>query len=225
MVQIVEKINELVWGVPALVCIVGVGFYLCVRSGFLQLRMLPRALKCFGRSFCAQDNKTGVSSYRAVCTALAATVGTGNLAGVAGAICIGGPGAIFWMWLCGLLGMMLKFAEVTLAIYFRRRNERGVWIGGPMYMICDGMGRKWNWLAVVYCFFGVVAAFGIGNAAQINTVVGAVNAVLQDKSSNFLNLSMGVVMALLVCVMLLGGASRIGSVAEKLVPFAMVRLH
>ena len=223
MIQLVEKINAFIWGVPALVCILGVGIYLSIRTGFLQIRLLPKALMHFCSSFRKHSGTSGVSSYRAVCTALAATVGTGNLAGVAGAICIGGPGAIFWMWLCGLLGMMLKFAEVTLAVCYRRKNDHGEWIGGPMYMICDGMGKQYQWMAGVYCFFGVVAAFGVGNATQINTVVGSVNAVLQNYGivqSHLMNGAMGVVMALLICAMLRGGASRIGSAAEKLVPFA-----
>ena len=224
MVRFLEMINQIVWGIPALVLILGVGIFLSIRTHFSQFTLFPKAFHTFLSHF--KRNKTekeGVSPYQALCTALAATVGTGNLAGVAGAIAIGGPGSIFWMWICALLGMVTKFAEATLAIRYRVRNADGEYVGGPMYMIRRGMGEKWKWLASVYCFFAVVASFGVGNATQINAVIGGVNSAITafgGKESNVGNLAMGVILAVLITVMLLGGAKRIGSISERLVPFA-----
>ncbi len=226
MVEILEKINSFVWGIPALILILGVGIYLSVRTGFAQLALFPRALRDFCSRFRKlQKDADGVSPYQALCTALAATVGTGNLAGVAGAIAIGGPGAVFWMWICALLGMVTKFAEATLAVRYRVRNKAGELVGGPMYMIRQGLGGKWTWLGGVYCFFGVVAAFGVGNATQVNAVIGGVNsalAALGGQETKAGNLVMGIGLAVLIALMLLGGARRIGTVAEKLVPFASI---
>ena len=162
---------------------------------------------------------------QALCTALAATVGTGNLAGVAGAIAIGGPGAVFWMWVSAFLGMITKYAEAALAVRYRTRNGVNELVGGPMYMIRDGLGEKWRWLAAIYSFFGVIAAFGVGNATQINTLISSVNDVLVLSGHTPTlagNIGMGVILAILVVMMLLGGAKRIGTVAERLVPFAAV---
>lgn len=225
MQAILEALNRFVWGVPALILILGVGIYLSFCTGFAQITMFPRALKNFLQQFRRKDRSAadGISGFQALCTALAATVGTGNLAGVAGAICIGGPGAIFWMWMCALLGMVTKFAEATLAVRFRERNSTGEHVGGPMYMIAKGLGSKWKWLAGVYCFFGVVAAFGVGNATQINAVVGGVNSVITafgGQPSVKINLIIGIVLGILIAFMLLGGARRIGVIAERLVPFA-----
>ena len=226
MVTLLEKINGFIWGFPSLILIVGVGVYISIRTGFPQIRLLPLALKQFFSRFLARkENKGGVSPFQALCTALAATVGTGNLAGVAGAIAIGGPGSIFWMWVCGLLGMATKYAEATLAVRYRRKSGEGEWIGGPMYMIEQGMGKKFRWLACVYSFFGVVAAFGVGNATQINAVIGGINGAITGLggSACFLgNLLMGVGLAALILSILVGGAARIGKVAERLVPFAAV---
>ncbi len=222
----IEKINKVVWGVPALLLILGVGFFLSVRTGFAQLTMFPQALKAFLSKFRkTSENEDGASGYRALCTALAATVGTGNLAGVAGAIAIGGPGAIFWMWICAFFGMVTKFAEATLAVRYHTVNNRGERIGGPMYMIEKGLGNRWRWLAFVYCFFGVVAAFGVGNATQINALIGGVNSVLTafgGHETQTGNVIMGVCLAVLIAQMLLGGAKRIGVIAERLVPFASI---
>lgn len=224
MVQVLESINRLVWGVPTLALILGVGIYISVRTGFCQLRLFPRALKDFLSQFRRKNCAEGaVSPFEALCTALAATVGTGNLAGVAGALTIGGPGAIFWMWVCALLGMALKFAEATLAIRFRCRDENGELVGGPMYMIQRGMGSRFGWLAAVYCFFGVVAAFGVGNATQINAVVSGVNAALASfgiPEDPKINLLLGIVLSVVIAGLLLGGMKRIGKAAQLLVPFA-----
>lgn len=225
MLGVLETVNRFVWGVPALILILGVGIYLSLRTGFAQIYLFPKALRSFLRQFRSRDESDGVSPYRALCTALAATVGTGNLAGVAGAIAIGGPGAIFWMWVCALLGMVTKFAEATLAIHYRVRSAKGEYVGGPMYMIRQGLGEKWKWMASIYCFFAVVASFGVGNATQINAVIGSVNEVLNSfggHESRLGNLIMGIVLAILISILLLGGAKRIGAVAEMLVPFASV---
>ena len=226
MEKILETVNGVVWGVPALLGILGVGLYLSIRTGFVQLRLFPKAMRAFIKMFQRKEKADrGVSPFQALCTALAATVGTGNLAGVAGAIAIGGPGAIFWMWISAILGMVTKFAEATLSVRYRQKNEAGEWVGGPMYMIRNAMGRRWQWIAGVYCFFGVVAAFGVGNATQINTVIGGVNQVLTafgKEESMHGNLLMGAALAVLICGILLGGLKKIGTMAEKLVPFASV---
>lgn len=222
MEKTIEWINGLVWGVPSLLLILGVGLYLSIGSGFAQLRLLPEALKAFTgkiRSSSEQDE----SSFQALCTALAATVGTGNIAGVAGAIAIGGPGSIFWMWVCAVLGMVTKFAEAALAVHYRQNGQDGTCIGGPMYMIEKGMGPRWRWLAVSYCLFGVVAAFGMGNATQINAVVDCFHSVLScfgRQENAAADLVIGGMLATLAAVSLLGGAKRIGSVAALLVPVA-----
>ncbi len=225
MTKVLDSVNSIVWGAPALMLILGVGIVLSLRTGFAQITLFPRALRdFFARLRGGKASGDGVTPFQALCTALAATVGTGNLAGVAGAIAIGGPGAVFWMWVCAVLGMVTKFAEATLAVRFRAR-ENGEWVGGPMYMIRDGMGKKWLWLAALYSFFGVVAAFGVGNATQINAVVSSVNSALTafgGRETVFGNVIMGVILAVTVCVMLLGGAKRIGTVAERLVPFVSV---
>lgn len=224
MEYILTKINGFVWGIPALVLMLGVGVYLSVNTGFAQLRLFPEACKSFFRKLRSRESEEGgVSPFQALCTALAATVGTGNIAGVAGAIALGGPGSIFWMWLCGLIGMATKFAEATLAVHFRKCDSKGNYTGGPMYMISRGMGHKWTWLAVVYSFFGVVAAFGMGNATQMNAVIEGVNCALEafgGRETMTGNLGMGLVLALLVSLLLWGGAKRIGRFAEMLVPFA-----
>lgn len=226
METILEKVNAVVWGVPALLGILGVGLYLSIRTRFVQLRLFPKAFGAFMANFRRRRGENdGVSPFQALCTALAATVGTGNLAGVAGAIAIGGPGAVFWMWISAVLGMMTKFAEATLSVRFRERNSNGEWVGGPMYMIRNGMGKHWQWLAALYCFFGVAAAFGVGNATQINTVIGGINqvvAALGGEETQLGNLIMGFALAILICGILLGGMRRIGTMAEKLVPFASV---
>ena len=224
MENILEKVNQIVWGFPALFLILGVGIYLTFRTRFAQLRLFPKAFRRFIAAFRGSKEEDGaVSPFQALCTALAATVGTGNIAGVAGAIAIGGPGAIFWMWVCALLGMAIKFAEATLAVRFRVRDKNGELVGGPMYMIRQGLGKKWTWLAGLYSFFGVVAAFGVGNATQINAVITGVNEAVTAFGgipSRTGNLVMGILLSALVAFMLLGGLRRIGTIAEKLVPFA-----
>ena len=221
---LLEKVNQFIWGVPALILIVGLGFYLSVKTRFAQFRLFPKSIKALiAQLHKGNGNGSGVTAYQALCTALAATVGTGNLAGVAGAIALGGPGALFWMWVCGILGMVTKFAEATLAVRYRSKNTDGEPVGGPMYMIRAGMGKKWGWLAGLYSAFGIIAALGVGNATQINAVIGGVNTVitfLGGSESITANLMMGAGLGLLIVVLLLGGAKRICAAAEKLVPFA-----
>ena len=222
-----QAVNSFIWGIPAMVCIIGVGLLLSVRTGFLQIRKFPYAIRTtIGRIFRRKDASDGaMTPFQAVCTALAATVGTGNIAGVAGAIAIGGPGAVFWMWCSALLGMCTKFAEVTLAVHFRERNKNGELVGGPMYYIKNGLGSRWQFLAVLYSLFGVLTVFGTGNATQVNTIVTAIDSDLLATGSGLngilptLNLIVGVVVAMMVAMVLLGGVKRIGSVTEKLVPF------
>ena len=223
MTKVLEQLNTFVWGIPALVLILGVGLYISVRTGFVQLRLLPRALKTFFARLKGDKGASGtVTPFQALCTALAATVGTGNLAGVAGAMAIGGPGAIFWMWVCALLGMATKFAEATLAVRYRVKEGRE-FAAGPMYMIREGLGKNWHWLAGVYSFFGIVAAFGVGNATQINAVITGIRESCRffgGELSRTGELVLGIALAVTVLGMLLGGAKRIGTVAERLVPFA-----
>ncbi len=222
MTKLLETINHFVWGIPALLLITGVGLYLSFRTGFAQFTLFPRALHIFkARMQSSNGGGKGISPYQALCTALAATVGTGNLAGVAGAIAIGGPGAVFWMWVCGLLGMATKYAEATLAVAYRSQDSKGNTVGGPMYMICNGMGKRWSWLSLLYSFFGIVAAFGVGNATQVNTVIDSVNTALAPYGISMGltgNLIMGTILAGLIALVLCGGAKRIGSIAERLVP-------
>ena len=221
-----KVLNDFIWGVPAMACIIGVGLYLSIRSGFLQLRKFGYSMKCtVGRIFERKKATQGaMTSFQAVCTALAATVGTGNIAGVAGAITIGGPGAVFWMWISALLGMCTKFAEVTLAVHFRERNDKGDYVGGPMYYIKNGLGKKWMWLAYLYAFFGICAVFGTGNATQVNTITAAINTalinynMLTPDSTAGSNLIIGIFICIIVALILIGGVKRIGRVSEKLVP-------
>jgi AGCS family alanine or glycine:cation symporter len=231
MLQTIEAINSavnnFVWGVPAMVCIIGVGLWLSIRTGFVQLRKFGYAMRTtVGRVFHKKTASEGsVTPFQAVCTALAATVGTGNIAGVAGAIAIGGPGAVFWMWVSALLGMCTKFSEVTLAVHFRERNREGDWVGGPMYYIKNGLGKHWRFLAVAYAVLGVLTVFGTGNATQVNTITTAIDTALTSfnlagaSSLPTINLCLGIAITVLVAMVLLGGVKRIGRVTEKLVPF------
>ena len=222
-----QVVNDFIWGVPAMVCIIGVGFYLSCRTGFLQIRKFSYAIQTtIGRMFRKRNASDGaLTPFQAVCTALAATVGTGNIAGVAGAITIGGPGAVFWMWVSAVLGMCTKFAEVTLAVYYRETNKEGDLVGGPMYYIKNGLGKNWQFLAVLFSAFGVLTVFGTGNATQVNTITTAVNSALlscgliSEGAVKTSNLIQGIIIAALVALILLGGVKRIGQVTEKLVPF------
>ena len=193
----------------------------------MQIRKFSYAIQTtIGRMFRKRNASDGaLTPFQAVCTALAATVGTGNIAGVAGAIAIGGPGAVFWMWVSAVLGMCTKFAEVTLAVYYRETNKEGDLVGGPMYYIKNGLGKNWQFLAVLFSAFGVLTVFGTGNATQVNTITTAVNSALlscgliSEGAVKTSNLIQGIIIAALVALILLGGVKRIGQVTEKLVPF------
>ena len=219
-------LNDFIWGVPAMICIMGVGIYLTVGTKFIQARKFGYAMKnTLGKVFSKNEAKAGsITPFQAVCTALAATVGTGNIAGVAGAIAIGGPGAVFWMWISALLGMCTKFAEVTLAVEYRERNKDGEYAGGPMYYIKNGLGKKWMWLAYLYCIFGAFTVLGTGNATQVNTITASINSallnynIISEGSVPMINLAIGILCCVLVGLILLGGIKRLGQVTEKLVP-------
>ena len=227
IIKINQAVNGFIWGVPAMICIIGVGLLLSVRTRFIQVRKFGAALKnTIGKIFDKTQAKDGsMSPFQAVCTELAGTVGTGNIAGVAGAIALGGPGAIFWMWCSAFLGMCTKFSEVTLAIHFREKNANGEYVGGPMYYIKNGLSKKWHFLAVLYALFGVLTVFGTGNATQVNTIVSSIHSALHNLHiidgtvDERANLIFGIFIAAFVAMVLLGGIQRIGQVSEKLVPF------
>ena len=230
IIKINQAVNGFIWGVPAMICIIGVGLLLSVRTRFIQVRKFGAAMKnTIGKIFDKTQAKDGsISPFQAVCTALAGTVGTGNIAGVAGAIALGGPGAIFWMWCSAFLGMCTKFSEVTLAIHFREKNANGEYVGGPMYYIKNGLSKKWHFLAVLYALFGVLTVFGTGNATQVNTIVSSIHSALHNLHitdgtvDERANLIFGIFIAAFVAMVLLGGIQRIGQVSEKLVPFMAV---
>ena len=224
MIETISSINSavsgIVWGLPAMALIFGVGLYLSIRTGFLQFRKFGTVWRnTIGKLFqkTPEAGKGAVTPFQAVCTALAATVGTGNIAGVAGAIAIGGPGAVFWMWISALLGMVTKYSEVTLAVHFRQKNKHGDWVGGPMYYIQNGLGKGWTWLAVIFAILGGLACFGIGNIAQSSEIAGALNGLFGMKP-----LVSGIILAIIVAIVVIGGVKRIGQVTSYLVPFMSI---
>lgn len=217
MTKYLDLLYAALWDMPALLLILGVGLWLTFLSGCIQLRLFPRALKQFCRQFSARRTEGTVSPYRALCTALAATVGTGNLVGVSGAICLGGPGAIFWMLVCAFFGMVIKFAEAVLAVRYRVSQD-GEFLGGPMYSIAGGLGKRWLPLAWLYSIFGVLACFGIGNSAQVNAIVSGIKSAAGSFSPP--PLLIGTMIAGLLWIVFLGGSSSIGAIAEGLVPVA-----
>ena len=232
--EIVGVANGIAWGPWMLNLLVGTGVYLSCRVGFLQFRKFGYAMKnTLGKIFQKQTAGEGeVTPFQAVATALAATVGTGNIAGVTGAIAVGGPGAVFWMWLSALFGMVTKYAEVVLAVRYRERNAKGDWVGGPMYYIKNGLGQKWKFLGAAFSLLGALAAFGIGNMTQVNTIASSINTAIDAFGGNTAALSVsmfgqsvpvsslviGLIVAGIVALVLFGGIKRIGSVAEKMVP-------
>ena len=227
IINVNTALNNFIWGLPAMICIIGAGLWLTIRTRAIQVRKFGTAMNnTLGRVFEKKTAKDGsISPFQAVCTALAGTVGTGNIAGVAGAVAIGGPGAVFWMWCSAFLGMCTKFSEVVLAIHFREKNAQGEYIGGPMYYIKNGLGSKWGWLASLYAIFGVMTVFGTGNATQVNTIVSSIDTALTSfnlidaDQVAVMRVMIGIIIALVVSVVLLGGINRIGQVTEKLVPF------
>lgn len=222
---ILETINTFIWGIPVLLMILITGIILSIRTKFAQIRLLPLSIKKLWDSIKhTSATSDTVSGYRALCTALAATVGTGNIAGVAGAIAIGGPGVIFWMWICGIFGMITKFAEVTLALRYRM-CIKGEYVGGPMYIIKRGLSPKYHILAYIFCFFGVVAALGIGNAVQVNAAIDGIKSI---STLGHIELQIqhrfviGVSLSVLIIPIFKKGITGIGRLAEILVPIASV---
>tara|TARA_R110002096_G_scaffold194356_4_gene376492 strand:+ start:6202 stop:7545 length:1344 start_codon:yes stop_codon:yes gene_type:complete len=218
LTQLLQTISGIVWGPIILVLLLGTGLYLMLGLFFMPIRQLPAAFSLMWRGRRSNALADGeISPFNALMTSLAATIGTGNIAGVATAIFLGGPGAIFWMWLTALLGMATKYAEAVLAVKYRELDENGAYVGGPMYYIKNGLGKNWQWLGAVFAFFGSVAAFGIGNTVQANSVADVLNSTLNTPVW-----ATGLVMALIVYLVLLGGIKRIAQVAAKLVPFMAI---
>lgn len=214
----IRSINDVVWGVPMLIAILGTGLFLQLRLGFMPIAKIGAGFAMVWRGRKAAPGSVGeITPYAALMTALAATVGVGNIAGVATAIAVGGPGALFWMWMTALVGMATKYAEVLLAVHYRETDDHGEQVGGPMYAIKNGLGRHWRWLGGAFALFGGLAGFGIGNMVQANSIAGALQA-----SFGIDPWLSGVVMAVITGFVLLGGVKRIGAVAEKLVPFMCV---
>lgn len=214
--QILGEINDFVWGIPLLILLVGTGIYLTFRLGFLQIKTLPYALKlAFSKSAQDQKSKGDISHYQALTTALAATVGTGNIAGVATAVVLGGPGAVFWMWITAIVGMATKYAEAILAVKYRVENKDGTMSGGPMYYLERGLNAKW--LGVLFALFGAIAAFGIGNMAQSNSVADVLNSTF-----NVPNILTGVIIVFAAGLVIVGGIKVIGKVTAYFVPIMAI---
>ncbi len=236
--ELVTKLDDFAWGPWMLILLVGTGVYLSARCGFIQFSKFGYAMRnTLGRMFKKHTAGKGeVTPLQAVTTALAATVGTGNIAGVTGAIAVGGPGAVFWMWVSALFGMTTKYAEVVLAVRYRERNAKGDWVGGPMYYIKNGLGKGWAWLGSIFCILGALAAFGIGNMTQVNTIASSINTMINEFGGDtsavtvtvfnqvvpVSSIIIGVIIAVIVALVTLGGIKRIGMVTERLVPFMAV---
>ena len=238
-----NEVNSFVWGMFGLALLIGTGILMTSVTRFFQVSHLGHWWKetigsLFKKEVISHTKEKGViSPFQALCTALAATVGTGNIAGVAAAICVGGAGAVFWMWVAAFFGMMTNFSENALGIYFRRRNEKGEWSGGAMYYLQDGLGGKKGFktvgkvLAIVFSFFTMLAAFGIGSMGQVNKIVANVASAFDMKALSSIevmdgvslyNVLLGVVIMALTALITLGGVKRIANVAEKIVPFMVV---
>ena len=221
------SLNTVAWIYILLPCVAVGGIYFTIRNRGIQFTKFGYVLKnTIGKLFKKQTAQAGaVTPFQALTTALAATVGTGNIVGTSQAIALGGYGAIFWLWVAALLGMIIKYSEVTLSIHYRQRNEKGDWVGGPMYYITNGLGKKWKWLAILFAIFAVCASFGIGNLSQANSITGSLNnaitafAPAMAEHSFLISLITGIVMAALTALALFGGIKRIGKVTELLVPF------
>ena len=221
MIDMITKVNsavnDFVWGPIMLALLVGTGVFLTCRTGWIQVRWFGYIMKkTVGSLFEKKENDSGenLSAFQAVCTALAGTVGTGNIAGVTGAVFVGGPGAVFWMWVSAFFGMCTKYAEIILAMIYREKDEKGVYKGGPMYYIENGLGKSWKPLAVIFAILGGLASFGIGNIAQSSEIAGAMSGLFGIKPE-----VTGILLAILVAVVVLGGSKRIGQVTSFLVPF------
>ena len=217
--ELISKLSGYIWGEFVLIPLLALtGIYLSFGLRLMPWRNLPMAFCLLWQGIRVQGNQSGdITPFQALMTALSATIGTGNIAGVATAIFLGGPGAIFWMWVIALFGMATKYAEAVLAVRFRETDALGNTVGGPMYYIRNGLGENWRWLAAAFAFFGMVAAFGIGNMVQANSVADAIQSKL-----NIPTWMTGLVLMTLAAAVILGGIKRIGAVAEKLVPFMAI---
>ena len=227
---ITGPLNTVAWMYVLLPCVFVGGLFFTVRNKGMQFTKFGYAMKnTICKIFEKQEAGEGaVTPFQAVTTALAATVGTGNIVGTSQAIALGGYGALFWLWMAALLGMIIKYSEVTLSIAYRERNEKGDWVGGPMYYIVKGMGKNWKWLAVLFAVFATLASFGIGNLSQANSIVGSVNNAIVSffpsaaENQGTISLAVGIILAGFTAMALLGGIKRIGKVTELLVPFMSI---
>lgn len=223
-------LNDFAWMYTFLPCAILGGLFLTFRNGGVQFLHFGHAMKnTVGKMFQKQEAGEGaVTPMQAVTTALSATVGTGNIVGTSQAIAMGGYGAVFWLWLAALVGMVTKYSEIVLAIKFRERDAKGDWVGGPMYYISKGLGKSWKWLAALFAIFATLASFGIGNMSQVNSITGSVIGAfgafmtVSPGLESTLKWIMGILLAVLVAVILLGGIKRIGAVTEKLIPFMSI---
>ena len=215
----IGQINSYAWGVPMLILILGTGLFLSVGLKIMTILRIPFAFRLLWQGRIPNDEAGEISPFNALMTSLSATIGTGNIAGVATAIFLGGPGAVFWMWVTAMVGMATKYAEAVCAVKFRETDENGNFVGGPMYYIKNGMGEKWKWLATLFAIFAAIAGFGIGNTVQSNSVADALQ-------SNFglPPIATGVIIMVLVGLVLIGGLQSISRVAGRLVP-AMATLY
>ena len=215
MLNFFTMLDDMVWGAPLLILLVGTGIYLTVRLGLLQVLKLPKAFKLI---FADDKGQGDISSFAALATALAATVGTGNIVGVATAIKAGGPGALFWMWIAAFFGMATKYSEGLLAIKYRTRDDNGEVSGGPMYYILNGMGKRWKPLAIFFAVAGIlVAYFGIGTFSQVNSIASSL-----ENSFGLAPQIVSIVVAVIVAIIIFGGIKSISKVAEKVVPFMAI---
>jgi AGCS family alanine or glycine:cation symporter len=212
-----NELNGIVWGPAMLVLILGTGLYLQVRLGGMPIRRIGAGLRLVWRGRGGDEAHGEVSPYAALMTCLAATIGVGNIAGVATAIALGGPGALFWMWMTALVGMATKYAEVLLAVHYRERDADGRYVGGPMYAIRNGLGPRWAWLGTMFAVFGGLAGFGIGNMVQSNSIAAAL-----DNSFSLDPMITGLVLMVITGAVILGGIRRIAAVSNWLVPFMAV---
>lgn len=215
MLDFFNALDNLVWGPPLLILLVGTGIYLSTRLGFLQIIRLPKAFKLI---FTKSDGEGDISSFAALATALAATIGTGNIVGVATAIKTGGPGALFWMWVAAFFGMATKYAEGLLAIKYRMQDDNGNISGGPMYYIVNGMGKKWKPLAIFFAIAGILVAFlGIGTFSQVNSITSSL-----QNSFGFSPEIVSIIIAIIVAIIIFGGIQSISKVSESVVPFMAI---
>ncbi len=220
-----SEFASIAWGLPLVIILIGGGLYLGIKSRFLPLRHLGLALKNVKKAKTVTVDQGLISPFQALTTALSSTIGMGNIAGVAVAISIGGPGAIFWMWVSGLIGMVTKFFTCSLAVMYRRRDETGTMQGGPMYFIEEGMGKSWKPLAIFFALAGLIGALPVFNVNQLTQAVNDIVLLpLQIERTNFTNLCIGLILVIITSIVTFGGIKRISQTAEKLVP-AMVVLY